>query len=194
MAAMLVGGACATADAAAPTQGHPLASSLPFRSAPRLTPPVPTPSFTPGSSFLSGTIADIDLPEITVRTVDRGDVLVDVSAVRSVWRETFVTTSSLEPGDHVFIDGAGGDPFHALNVNANIDRIDAKILSIDGDTIELSVLRKPGASELTVRAVLSPFIVHDGPWRLADLHAGTVIGAVVYRAKDGSRRITRIWN
>jgi hypothetical protein len=193
MTAILVSAACTSADAAAPTHGHPIASSLPLRSAPRVTLPVPTPPFTPGGSYLSGTIADVDLPWITVRTVDRGEVLVDLAAVRSVWKETFVTASSLERGDDVFIDGAGGAPFYAFNVNANIGRLDGVITAIRGEAIELDQLARSGA---TIRGTvtLSQYIQPLGPWRISDLRPGMAIGAVVYRARDGSRRITRIWS
>jgi hypothetical protein len=190
---VILASACATADAAPAQRGHPLASSIPLTPAPRATPPVATPAYAAGHGAIGGSVAGLALPLLTLRTVEEGDVTVDLAGVRSVWRETWVSASALEVGDDLFVDGSrtpGG--FVATNVYANIGRLDGTIISITDGVLELSAAR-PWAPGTVVHAVLSPYITHEGPWRLSDLHPGMTIGAVVYRDRVGPRRITRIW-
>ena len=188
--------ACSTADASPSNGGHPNASMIQITPAPRET-PIPSSSFTPSPNFTGGQVLRFDGPRLVLQTYDEGrqvEVQVELGQVRSVWRETEVRLSALEVGDELMIAGASaGDVFFARDIWANIGRMDGVITAIRGETIELDQFTRSGAT-VSTKVTLSPFIQPLGPWRMSDLRPGMTIGAVVYRAKDGSRRITRIWS
>jgi hypothetical protein len=127
---------------------------------------------------------------LTLATVEEGDVRIDLSEIRDVWRETSIPPSALEIGDDLFINGyRTTSGFTATYVYANIGRIDAVIRSIDGDALELAPTRT-GAP--LVRAVVSSFLRSDS-LTLAQVRPGDTIGAVVYRGRGEDMRITKMW-
>jgi hypothetical protein len=188
----LIASACGSADAADRPRGNPIPSMLAITPVPRAW-ASGTQAYTPGPSSIGGTVVAIHLPRLVLRTVEEGDVWIDTGGALSVWRETELTAAALREGDELFASGyRDAGVFHATNVWANIGRLDGTILAITGGVLRLSA-PKPWAPDLIVEAELSRFVVHEGPWRLSDLHPGMTIGAVVYWDRTGLRRITRIW-
>jgi hypothetical protein len=196
LGALVLVTACSTADASPPSGAHPKASLVRITPAPPQT-PVPATSFTPSPNFTGGRVVRFDGPRLVLQTWEEDrqiEVQVELGQVRSVWRETEVRLSALETGDELMVAGTSAGPlFYARDIWANIGRMDGVITGIRGETIELDQLTRSGAT-VSTSVTLSPFIQQLGPWRMSDLRAGMLIGAVVYRAKDGSRRITRIWS
>lgn len=182
--------ACATADATSVPRGHPIPPSIIVTPAPRPT-PTPAQTYEPGPSSIGGAIRALRDAQLTLRTID-GDVDVDLSVVRQVWKETDVQPSALEVRDDLFVNGSWSNGvFVARYVWANIGRLDGVIRSVSGTTIEL--LRLAPRSEVVI-VELSRYVTFVAPLTVSDLRPGLTIGAVVYRPKDGLRRLTRIWS
>lgn len=124
-----------------------------------------------------------------------GELEVDLTGVRSVWKETEVPPSGLEVGDQLDLSGTrAGATFHARYVWVNIGRFDGVIRALVGDKLEL--VRLPPSTH-TFQLELSRYLVvvrgADIPATVADLHPGMSVGGVVYRPKNGTPRATKIW-
>jgi hypothetical protein len=183
---------CTTAAAAPNPVQQPTHSAQPPRSV--TASPSPSPRFEPGPASAVGTVIQVDAHGLRIQNPDE-ELEVDLTGVRSVWKETDVSPSELEVGDELFLTGVlSGATFQALSVSANIGRRDGIILTIAGGTLELVAL-PPRA--ITFQMDLSRYVevVHvDGrPASIADLHPGMSVGAVVYRPKNAPVRATRIW-
>jgi hypothetical protein len=182
-----------TAAAASPTPlAQPTQSAQPPRSV--AASPTPSPNFAPGPASAVGTVTRIDPRGLTIRNPD-GELEVDLSSVRSVWKETHVSPLELEVGDELFVNGVlSGMTFHALYVDANIGRRDGIIRTIAGAILELVAL-PPRALPFQMELSRWVEVVHlDGSAAtIADLRAGMTIGAVVYRPKNSTVRATKIW-
>lgn len=190
VAACLVA-ACGAADAAAP--GRDAASEATARPGA----PSATPTFVPAPAMITGKLSALGRDTLTVTTLEHGDVIVDTSGVRDVWRERSVSTSALRVGDDLSVSGASArQAFVATYIYANIGRLDGVIARIAGNDLLLRVTRN-GMSR-TVAATLSRFLRNDSV-TLADVRVGDTIGSVVYyeRGPDGQiafRRITKMWH
>lgn len=176
-----------TAAAAVPTQ---TAQSPRFEG----VSPSPSPRFEPSPASAGGIVTRIDPGGVAIRNPD-GELEVDLSGVRAVWRETDVSPSELEVGDDLFLNGVfSGATFHATYVWANIGRRDGVIRTIVGTSLELVAL-PPRA--VAFQMELSPYLevvrVNGQPATIADLQPGMTVGAVVYRPKNSTVRATKIW-
>jgi hypothetical protein len=124
-----------------------------------------------------------------------GELEVDLTDVRSVWRETEVAASQLEIGDQLDLNGThAGATFHARYVWANIGRFDGVVRAIVDGKLELVALPP---STRTFQVELSQFLVvvrgADVPATVADLHPGMSVGGVTYRPRNAMPRATKIW-
>ncbi len=188
MPALLVLALGCTTVAAAPTQ-----STQPPRSV--AVSPSPSPSYEPGPAFASGgTVTRIDASGVVVRNPD-GELEVDLTGVRSVWKETEVAASDLEVGDQLDLSGTrSGATFHARYVWANIGRFDGVVRALVGGKLELVGLPP---STRTFQLELSRYLVvvrgADIPATVGDLHPGMSVGGVMYRPKNATPRATKIW-
>jgi hypothetical protein len=154
----------------------------------------PSPRFDPAPASAGGTVTRIDARGVTIRNPD-GELEVDLSGVRSVWKETEVAPSELEVGDELFLNGSlSGGIFLARYVWANIGRRDGIIRTIVGVNLELVAL--PPRS-FTFQMELSRYLevvrADGSPGTSADLRPGMTVGAVVYRPKNSTLRATKIW-
>lgn len=177
-----------TAAAAAPARSAPPSQSVAVS-------PSPSPKYEPGPDFASGgSVIRVDASGVVVRNPE-GELEVDLTGVRSVWKETEVPPSDLEVGDQLDLSGTrAGSTFRARYVWVNIGRFDGVIRALVGDKLEL--VRLP-PSTLTFQVELSRYLVvvrgADIPATVADLHPGMSVGGVVYRPKNGTPRATKIW-
>jgi hypothetical protein len=156
--------------------------------------PTPFPTYEPGPHFASGAITRADARGVVVQSPD-GELAVDFTEVRSVWKETEVAPSDLEVGDQLDLNGTrSGATFRARSVSANIGRFDGVIRALAGDTIELASLPP---STRTFQVELSRYLKvvrgADIPATVADLQPGLSISGVVYRPKNATPRATKIW-
>lgn len=124
-----------------------------------------------------------------------GELEVDLTAVRSVWRETEVAPSELEIGDQLDLSGTHvGATFKASYVWANIGRFDGVVRAFVGTRLELVALPP---STRTFQVELSQHLVvvrgADVPATVADLQPGTTVGGVMYRPRNATPRATKIW-
>jgi len=131
---------------------------------------------------------------VVIQTVD-GELAVDLTGVRSVWKETDVSPSDLEVGDQLDLNGLRAPTsFGARYVWANIGRFDGVVRAVVGSRLELARLPP---STLTFQVELSRYLVvvrgADIPATVADLQPGLSVGGVVYRPKSGTPRATKIW-
>ena len=189
-------GACTTADARS-TQAQ---DSAPARATDPAVPPAPrptaTPAYAPGPHFTGGTVIAKSDRGVILRTVEHGDLTVDLRNVRSVWRETEVTAAALEIADELFVNGTwDADGLDALYLWANIGRLDGIVRAIDGEvlTLEVTVRAGMGLGTATRQVELSRSVTFVEPLTRADLVPGRVIGAVLYAPHTGLARLTRIW-
>lgn len=182
-----------TAAAAVPTQSpQPPRSAQPPRS--EGVSPSPSPRFDPGPASSGGTVTRIDARGVTIRNPD-GELEVDLSEVRSVWKETDVSPLELEVGDELFLNGTlSGALFHARYVYANIGRVDGIIQSIVGRDLELVALPpKSFTFQMQLSRYLEVVRLDGRPAASTDLRPGMTVGAVVYRPKNSTLRATKIW-
>jgi hypothetical protein len=131
---------------------------------------------------------------VVIQTVD-GELSVDLTGVRSVWKETEVSPSELEVGDQLDLNGLRAPAsFAARYVWVNIGRFDGVVRAVVGTRLELTRLPP---STLTFYVELSRYLVvvrgADIPATVADLLPGLSVGGVVYRPKNGTPRATKIW-
>jgi hypothetical protein len=124
-----------------------------------------------------------------------GELVVDLTDVRSVWKETEVAPSELEIGDQLDLNGARlGATFHARYVSANIGRFDGVVRALVGGKLELVALPP---STRTFQVELSQYLVvvrgADVPATVADLQPGMSVGGVTYRPRNATPRATKIW-
>lgn len=155
-----------------------------------------TAAYVPGPHSTGGTVLSTDGRRLSLQTVERGTIEVDLRTVREVWKETEVPASALGAGDDLSLNGrwsAGG--FVAAYVWANIGRLDGVIRAVDGDvlTVDATVRLGAGFGTATRRVELSPYVTFVAPLTRADLVPGRTIGAVLYRPKGGLPRLTRLW-
>jgi hypothetical protein len=120
---------------------------------------------------------------------------VDLTRVRSVWKETEVSPAELEVGDELFLNGTrDGATFRASYVWANIGRIDGVIRAIHGTRLELVALPpKTFTTEVELSRYVEIVQTDGRPAAVADLQPGITIGAVVYRPKNSTMRATKVW-
>lgn len=156
--------------------------------------PTASPSFEPGPASASGTVIRIEAGGVMVRNPD-ADVFVDLSGVRSVWKETEVAPSALEVGDELFLNGErSGSAFRARYAWADIGRFDGILQAVVGQRLQL-VRLPPSTSRFEIE--LSQYVeiiwIDGAPATVADLEPGTTIGGVTYRPRNAVPRATRIW-
>jgi hypothetical protein len=176
-----------TAVAAVPTPAEQLSRQ-------EVVSPSPSPRFEPGPASAGGIVTRIDAHGVVVRNPD-GELEVDLTDVRSVWKETEVSPLDLEIGDELFLNGfLSGATFHARYVSANIGRIDGVIRTIVG--VKLELVRLPPKTS-TFQMKLSRFVdvvsLDGSSATIADLRPGMTVGAVVYQPKNATMRATKIW-
>jgi len=183
-----------TAAAASPTPPsvQPTHSTQPLRS--EAASPSPSPPFAPGPSFAVGTVIRIGPGRVALRNPDE-ELEVDLTRVRSVWKETEVSPAELEVGDELSLNGTrDGAIFRANYVYANIGRFDGVIRAISGITLVLVALPP---KTLTAQMELSRYVeiiqIDGRPATITDLQPGMTIGAVVYRPKGSTMRATKVW-
>jgi hypothetical protein len=156
--------------------------------------PSPSPQFAPGPSFAVGTVTRIGQDRVSIRNPDE-ELEVDLTRVRSVWRETEVSPAELEVGDELSVNGTrDGATFRAVHVYANIGRIDGVIQAIHGITFELVALPpKTFTAQIELSRYVEIVQLDGGPATLTDLRPGMTIGAVVYRPRNATVRATKVW-
>jgi hypothetical protein len=154
-----------------------------------------SPTLQPGPTSVSGRVVRL-IAEGAVISSAGQEIEVSFSRVIDVWRETSVAPTAIELGDDLFVNGAGGSPFLAAHISANIGRLDGVVREIDdiGMLVEVD-LRGSGA---TLRRIdFSRYIEYGYPggpqMTRADLAVGRTIGAVIYGRPGGPLRATRIW-
>jgi hypothetical protein len=183
-----------TAAAASPTPPlvQPTHSTQPLRS--QAASPSPSPQFAPGPDSAGGTVTRIDQHHVAIRSPIE-ELVVDLTRVRSVWRETEVSPAELEVGDDLFINGTrDGATFHAAYVYANIGRVDGVIRAIHGTRLELVALPpKTFMTEVELSRYVEIVQTDGKAATIADLKPGMTIGAVVYRPKNSTMRATKVW-
>jgi hypothetical protein len=188
-AALLVAVIGCTADAAqSPTAAPP--PSAPAATASRGA----AMSYEPGPNSPSGRVTRLVSDGVVLQTMD-GELAVDLAGVRSVWKESEVSSSDLEVGDQLDLNGLRGPTsFQARYVWANIGRFDGIVRAVSGDRLELVALPP---STRTFQVHLSPHLIvvrnADIPATVADLQPGMSIGGVMYRPRNGTPRATKIW-
>ena len=152
----------------------------------------PTPSFSPGPQFTSGRVIARTAIGVVIESVERREEI-DLRSVLEVWRETPVPATAIEIDDDLSVSGSRGPAvFGARYVWANIGRMDGVIRAIDATGVTVSYLR-PGSTHNERRIELSPYLEIVSPATLSDLVVGASIGMVLYRARAGASRATRIW-
>jgi hypothetical protein len=180
-----------TAVAAAPTRSvSPSQSEVVTSSA--------LPTYEPAPGFATGTVIRLAARGVVLQVADGGELEVDLTGVRSVWKETEVAPSELEVGDQLDVGGArAGATFHATFVSANIGRFDGVVRAIVGGRLELVALPP---STRTFQVELSPYLVAVRvrgadilPATVADLRPGMTVGGVTYRPRNATPRATKIW-
>jgi hypothetical protein len=183
---------CTLADA----PNTPSAQPSPSADVALIQRPAVSPSYEPGPASASGTVIRVEAGSVIIRDADQ-EVIVELSGLRSVWKETEVEASSLEVGDHVDLNGTRSERvFQARYVWANIGRFDGVVQTLVGQRLDLVMLPFQPAThvlelELSQYLVLAP---SDGASAtLADLKPGMTIGGVMYRPRNGMPRATRIW-
>jgi hypothetical protein len=153
-----------------------------------------SPRYEPAPGFATGTVIRLAARGVVIQRPD-GELEVDLTGVRSVWKETDVAPSELEVGDQVDLGGTRtGATFHATYVWANIGRFDGVVRAFVGGKLELVALPP---STRTFQVELSQHLVvvrgADAPATVADLHLGMSVGGVVYRPGNATPRATKIW-
>jgi hypothetical protein len=182
-----------TAAAASPTPlVQPTHFAQPLRS--EAASPSPSPQFAPGPSFAVGTVIRIGPDRVAVRNPEE-ELEVDLTRVRSVWKETEVSPAELEVGDELSLNGTrDGATFRASYVWANIGRVDGVIRAINGITLALVALPpKTFTAQMELSRYVEIVQIDGRPATLTDLRPGMTIGAVVYRPKHSTMRATKVW-
>ena len=182
-----------TAAAASPTPSvQPTQSAEPLRS--QAASPSPSPQFAPGPSFAVGTVTRIGPDRVAIRNPDE-ELEVDLTRVRSVWKETEVSPAELELGDELSLNGSrDGATFRASYVWANIGRVDGVIKAIAGAKFQLVALPpKTFTTEMELSRYVEIVQTDGRPAMLTDLRPGMTIGAVVYRPRNSTMRATKVW-
>jgi hypothetical protein len=186
-----------TAAAATPTHSaqpqsaQPQSAQLPRSNA---ASPSPSPQFAPGPSFAVGTVTRIDQGRVAIRNPDE-ELEVDLTRVRSVWKETEVSPAELEVGDELSLNGTrDGATFRAGYVWANIGRVDGVIRAVVGAKFLLVALPpKTFTTEMELSRYVEIVQTDGRPAMFTDLRPGMTIGAVVYRPRNSTMRATKVW-
>jgi len=181
---------CTMAEAAPPSTAQPQLSAR----SDAIHRPTASPAFEPASASASGTVIRIEAGGVVIRNPE-ADVFVDLSSVRSVWKETDVTASALEVGDYLNLNGTwSGSVFRARYLWDEIGRFDGILRAVVGQRLQLARL-PPSTSSFEVE--LSRYVeiiwIDGAPATVADLKPGTTIGGVTYRPKNATPRATKIW-
>jgi hypothetical protein len=156
--------------------------------------PSPTPRYEPGQISISGIIARIDAGRVVIRNPE-GEFEVDVTGLRSFWKETEVGPSDLEVGDQLDLNGVrSGQIFEARYVWANIGRFDGIVRARLGVRLELDRL-PPSTGNFEVELSRYLKIVRGSaiPAAVADIQPGMNVGGVLYRPRTGLPRVTKLW-
>lgn len=156
--------------------------------------PSASPTYEPGPNSVSGTVTRVVASGVVIQTVD-GELAVDLTGVRSVWKETEVSPSDLEVGDQLDLNGLRAPAsFDARYVWANIGRFEGLVVAVVGSRLELIGLPP---SQRMFRLEISRYvhIVRDAdiPATVADLQPGMSVGGVMYRPRNATPRATKIW-
>jgi hypothetical protein len=124
-----------------------------------------------------------------------GEFEVDVTGLRSFWKETEVGPSDLEVGDQLDLNGVrSGQIFEARYVWANIGRFDGIVRARLGVRLELDRL-PPSTGNFEVELSRYLKIVRGSaiPAAVADIQPGMNVGGVLYRPRTGLPRVTKLW-
>ena len=151
-------------------------------------------AYEPAPGFATGAVIRLAARGVVIARPD-GELEVDLTGVRSVWKETEVRPSDLEIGDQLDLSGSrSGATFHASNVWADIGRFDGVVRAFVGGKLELVALPP---NTRTFQLELSQYLVvvrgADVPATVADLHPGMSVGGVMYRPRNATPRATKIW-
>ena len=140
------------------------------------------------------TVTRIGPDRVAIRNPDE-ELEVDLTRVRSVWKETEVSPAELELGDELSLNGSrDGATFRASYVWANIGRVDGVIKAIAGAKFQLVALPpKTFTTEMELSRYVEIVQTDGRPAMLTDLRPGMTIGAVVYRPRNSTMRATKVW-